>query len=56
MLAGPDPGKLEPVGSVPWEGFETAAAIRTDETYVAVRAEDASGRVLRASKAIKPGN
>ena len=56
VLAGPDPEKLEPVGSVPWEGFETAMAIRTDEPYVAVQAEDASGRVLRASKAIKPVN
>jgi hypothetical protein len=56
VLAGPDPGKLEPVGSVPWEGFETAMEIRTDEAYVAVRAEDGSGRVLRASKAIKPAN
>jgi hypothetical protein len=56
VLAGPDPGELEPVGSVPWEGFETAIAIRTDEPYVAVRAEDGSGRVLGASEAIKPRN
>jgi hypothetical protein len=54
VLAGPDPEELEPVGSVPWEGFETAMAIRTDEPYVAVRAEDDSGRVLGTSEAIKP--
>jgi hypothetical protein len=54
VLAGPDPGKLEPVGSVPREGFETAMAIRTDEPYVAVRAEDDSGLVLGTSDAIKP--
>jgi hypothetical protein len=54
VLAGPDPGKLEPVGSVPREGFETAMAIRTDEPYVAVRAEDDSGQVLGTSDAIKP--
>ena len=56
VLAGPGPEELKPVGSVPWAGFETAMAIRTDEPYVAVRAEDDAGRVLRASKAIKPGN
>ena len=54
VLAGPDPEGLEPVGSVPWEGFETAVAIRTDEPYVAVRAEDDSGRVLGTSEAVKP--
>ncbi len=56
VLAGPGPEELEPVGSVPWAGFETAMAIRTDEPYVAVRAEDDSGRVLRTSAAIKPRN
>jgi Arylsulfotransferase (ASST) len=54
VLAGPDPKKLEPVGSVPWEGFETAMAIRTEEPYVAVGAEDDSGRVLGTSEAVKP--
>ena len=54
VLAGPDPGELEPVGSVPWAGFETAMAISTDEPYVAVRAEDGSGRALGTSEAIKP--
>jgi hypothetical protein len=56
VLAGPNPGELRPVGSVQWQGFETAVAIRTAEPYVAVRAEDGSGRVLGSSKAIKPGN
>ena len=54
VLAGPNPEELEPVGSVPWEGFETAMAIRTDEPYVAVQAEDDSGHVLGTSEAIKP--
>ncbi len=54
VLAGSGPDRLEPVGSVPWEGFETAIAVRTDEPYVAVRAEDDAGRVLAASEAIKP--
>jgi hypothetical protein len=54
VLAGPNLEELEPVGSVPWEGFETAMAIRTDEPYVAVQAEDDSGHVLGTSEAIKP--
>jgi hypothetical protein len=53
VLAGAGPRKLEPVGSVPWEGFETALAIRTEQPYVAVRAEDDLGRVLGTSEAIK---
>jgi hypothetical protein len=54
VLAGPSPEELEPIGAVPWKGFETAMAIRTDESFVAVRAEDDSGHVLGTSKAIKP--
>jgi hypothetical protein len=54
VLAGASPEELEPVGSVPWKGFETAIAIRTDEPYVAVRAEDDSGRALASSEAVKP--
>jgi hypothetical protein len=56
VLAGADPYGLEPLGSGLWKGFETDLAVRTDEPYVAVRAEDGSGRVLGTSKAIKPEN
>jgi hypothetical protein len=56
VLAGASPDNLEPVGSVPWGGFETAMTIRTVEPYVAVRAEDDSGRELGTSKVINPGN
>jgi hypothetical protein len=56
VLAGSGPEKLEPVGSVPWSGLETAIEVRTEEPYVAVRAEDGTGRELGASKAIKLGN
>jgi hypothetical protein len=56
VLAGAGPGELEPLGSGPWKGFETAIPVHTDEPYVAVRAEDGSGRVLGTSKAVKPGN
>jgi Arylsulfotransferase (ASST) len=53
-LAGPGPQRLEPVGSAPREGFETAITVRTTEPYVGVRAEDRSGRVLGTSGAIEP--
>jgi hypothetical protein len=56
VLAGADPEELESVGSGPRKAFETALIVRTDEPYVAVRAEDDSGRVLGTSKVIKPGN
>jgi hypothetical protein len=53
VLAGGGPGELEPVGSAPRKGFETAITLRTDEPYVAVRAKHGSGRVLGASEALK---
>jgi Arylsulfotransferase (ASST) len=53
VLAGADPGGLEPLGSGPRKGFETALSVRTKEPYVAVRAEDGSGRVLGTSEAVK---
>jgi hypothetical protein len=56
VLAGAGLGELEPVGFVPREGFETAIEVRTDEPYVAVRAEDDSGRALGTSEAVKPGS
>jgi len=56
VLAGSAPERLEPVGSAPRKGFETAITFRTDEPYVAVKARDRSGRVLGASRALKPGD
>jgi hypothetical protein len=53
VLAGGDPDKLEPVGSVPRKGFETVLTLKTDEPYVAVRATDDSGRMLGTSKTLK---
>src|SRR5215218_5862144 len=55
VLAGSGPDKLEPVGSAPRKGFETAITLQTDEPYVAVRAKDSSGQVLGVSKTLKPG-
>ena len=55
VLAGSGPDDLEPVGSAPRKGFETAITLHTDEPYVAVQAKNASGRVLGTTKAVKPG-
>jgi hypothetical protein len=54
MLAGSDPDKLEPAGSAPRKGFETAVTLHTKEPYVAVRGKDSTGRTLGSSEAIKP--
>jgi hypothetical protein len=56
VLAGPDPEGLEPVGSVPRKGFETAISFNTDEPYVAARAKDRSERVLGTSEAVDRGS
>ncbi len=55
VLAGPSPGELESLASVPRDGFETALLARTAKPYVAVRAKHSSGRVLGASKAVESG-
>jgi hypothetical protein len=54
LLAGPGPGELKSLGSVPRKGFETAVTLQTDEPYLAVRAEDGSGNELATSLAVKP--
>jgi Arylsulfotransferase (ASST) len=54
VLAGSGTDDLEPAGSAPRKGFETAITLNTDEPYVAVKAKDSSGQVLGASKAVKP--
>ena len=52
-MAGPSPDRLQPAGSAPREGFETAFTARTEGPYVAARARDRSGRVLGTSKAVR---
>ena len=47
--------QLEPLNSVPRNGFETAIVVHTTDRYVAVRAKDSSGRVLGTSAAVEPG-
>jgi hypothetical protein len=56
VLTGPGSDGLEPVGSAPRKGFETAISFTTDEPYVAIRAKDRSGRALGLSEAVKPGS
>jgi hypothetical protein len=46
VLAGPRVGRLQSLGSVPWDGFETAMVARTPDAYVAAQARDSSGHVL----------
>jgi hypothetical protein len=53
VLAGPRPGQLEPVGSVPRDGFETAMLVQTFDPYLAVRAKDRSGQILGTCAAVK---
>ncbi len=53
VLAGPHPGRLEWVGSVPRDGFETALLAQTFDPYVAVRAKDHFGQVLGISAPVK---
>src|SRR5215218_5708508 len=55
VLAGPRPDRLEPLGSVTRDGFETAILARSAEPYVAVRARDRTGRILGTSESIELG-
>jgi hypothetical protein len=53
VLAGPSPDQLQDATLAPRSGFETTITVETDEPYVAVRAEDRSGKVLGRSTAIE---
>ncbi len=53
VLAGPRPGRLEWVGSVPRDGFETSMLVQSFDPYVAVRAKDHFGQVLGISAPVK---
>ena len=55
VLAGPDPSQLEPPGFAPKRGFETAVTVNTAESYVAVQAGSATGRMLGSTEAVRPG-
>jgi hypothetical protein len=49
VLAGATAGSLAPVAAAPRSGFETRIRVPAAARYVAVRAKDASGAILRAS-------
>jgi hypothetical protein len=53
VLAGRRAGRLESLGSVPRDGFETAMVVRTADPYIAVRAKERSGRVLGTSTSVE---
>ena len=55
VLAGAGPDRMEPVGSAPRKGFETALMLQTGEPYIAVKAKDSSAQVLGTSKTLQPG-
>jgi hypothetical protein len=54
VLAGARPSRVEPLGSVPRDGFETAILAQSTGPYVAVRAKDRSGEVLGTSAPVEP--
>lgn len=53
VLAGPDPKRLRNVGAVARNGFETAIAARTNESFVSVRAMNSSNVVIGTSKTVE---
>ena len=53
VLAGPRQSRLESVGSVPRDGFETTMLVQTSHSYVAVRAKDRLGQPLGTSAPVK---
>ena len=53
VLAGADQDNLEPLGSVPWKGFETVITLRITDPYLSLKAMNGSGKVLATTKAIK---
>jgi hypothetical protein len=54
VLAGPDRADLVPITTVSRSGFETTIHATTNQPYVAVRADDATGNVLATSDAVAP--
>jgi Arylsulfotransferase (ASST) len=54
VLAGGDPEELEPAGSAPRKGFETAVTLDTDGAYFAVEAKDRAGGMLGTSEVVQP--
>jgi hypothetical protein len=55
ISAGPSPQSLTRIATATPTGFETASKVSTHDKYVAVQAEDSSGRLLGTSQAVSPG-
>jgi hypothetical protein len=53
VLAGSSPDRLETVGAVPRDGFETAMLVQTSDPYLVVCAKERFGRVLGTSTPVK---
>jgi hypothetical protein len=53
ILAGPDPGSLEPFDSVPWNGLDTTTQLARHARWVEVAAEGASGQTLATSAPVR---
>jgi hypothetical protein len=53
ILAGPDPGSLEPVDSVAWNGLDTTTQLARHTRWVEVAAEGASGQTLATSAPVR---
>jgi hypothetical protein len=55
LLAGPDAGRLEPVGSVLRGGFETAKMLQTSDSHLAVRIRNRFGQARGTSAPVTIG-
>jgi hypothetical protein len=53
VISGPHSNRLEPLGSIPRDGFETAMLAQTTNPYVAVHAKDHSGKILGTSPPVE---
>jgi hypothetical protein len=54
VLAGPSPGSLAPVATVPRTGFETTVEIHASAAFVAVAALGGAGQTLATSAPLAP--
>jgi hypothetical protein len=53
ILAGPNASSLKEVASVPWNGLDTTARLRTQARWVAVAAEDAARHTFAKSAPVR---
>jgi hypothetical protein len=53
ILAGPEPGALKPVASVPWNGLDTRTRIPRHAAWVAALAEDTAGHTVARSAPVQ---